>query len=155
MKKGYTLIEMLVVISVFAIISIIASQTIILTLRNTQKAGSISKTRQNLDSAIGIMERQLHNARAITSCTANSITFTDPSYGPASFSCTVSSTPPSYIASGSGNLTLTSTTDVLITSCNFSCSSTTPPVVTISITAQDISGQNQVSATTAATLRTY
>jgi len=91
MNKGYTLIEMLVVIVVFATISIVASETIILTLRGTFKATSITAVRQNVDYAMNAMESQIRGAKRITStCDGTSqpnISFLDQNNSPVTFSC--------------------------------------------------------------------
>ncbi len=154
-NSGYTLIEMLVVIVVFSVISIVAAETIILTLKGTYKASAISGVRQNVDYALGAMERQLRGAKRVTSvCDGSSksqIDFVDQNNNPVSFTCANNS-----IASSSG--TLTSNT-ITISACSFVCSqgvSNSAPYVTMSVTARDIGGQNApVSATTQVTLRSY
>ena len=161
-SEGYTLIEMLVVIVAFAMISIVASETIISTLRGTSKATAISGVRQNIDYAMNAIERQLRGAKSITSvCDGtpySQISFLDQNSSPATFSCiNVNSTNlPASIASSSGILTSDTLT---ISACSFTCTpalSNSSPMVTISVTGQDISGQNApVSAITQVTLRSY
>src|SRR5258708_1804547 len=146
---------MLIVIVVFASIAIVASQTIILSLKGTYKASAISGVRQNVDYAMGAMERQLRGAKSITTtCDGSSnsqISFIDQYNNPVSFSCDSSK-----IASGSA--TLTSNT-VTISSCSFVCTQTinsNAPYVTINVTAKDTAGQNApISVTTQVTLRSY
>ncbi len=162
MKKGYTLIEILVVVVVFAVISLIATQTVILILRGTKKAESVSKVRQNLDYAMGSMERQLRSARSITSACNNSassqINFIDQSGNVNSFSCvgTNQTGSASSVASSSADLT---SSDITISSCSFVCApatSNSPPSVTLSVTGSDITRQGaSVTVTTQVTLRSY
>lgn len=160
--RGYTLIEILVVIAVFGFISIVASQTIISTLRGTKKADSIARVRQNLDYAMGVMERQIRSAKAITSTcngsVSDNISFTDQYGNAVTFSC-VGVNPygdPSSIASSSASLT---GTDITISACSFVCtpsSQATPPSVMVGITAADTTNQGtKISVTTQVTLRTY
>src|SRR5207253_1922062 len=107
--EGYTLIEMLVVIAVFSIISIIASQTIITVLSGTHKADVISKVRTNLDYAMGSMDRQLHNAKSITQCPNpdnQQLSFIDQNNNTVTFSCigVNNSNQPANIASASAGV---------------------------------------------------
>ncbi len=162
MKNGFTLIEMLVVVVVFAIIGVVSSETIILTLRGTEKADSISKVRNNLDFAVGSMERQIRGAKRVTSsCTnssSSSITFLDQDNNSITFSCVGvnSNHLPSSIASSSASLT---SSNITISSCSFTCkpgSTTSPAQVTINVTGQDSGNQlSPVSVVTQITLRTY
>jgi prepilin-type N-terminal cleavage/methylation domain-containing protein len=155
---GYTLVEMLVVVVVFAVIGLISSETIILTLRGTAKADAISKVRNNLDFAVGAMERQIRGAKLIQSCSNLSMTIVDQNDSLVTFACISPNVNhlPSYIASSSASLT---SSNITISSCSFTCTqatSTTPAQVTISVTGQDRQSQNApVSVTTQITLRTY
>jgi len=161
-KRGYTLIEILVVVTVFAAISLITSQTIILTLRGTKKAESISKVRSNLDNAIGSMERQLRGAKSIVSaCTgvaAQSIIFVDQNNNQVTFSCigVNNNNQPASIASGAATLT---TSDITISACSFTCSpavGSNPPSILINVTGNDLTGQNSsVPVVTQVTLRNF
>lgn len=162
MKKGYTLIEILVVVTVFSVISLITSQTIILTLRGTKKAESISKVRTTLDAAVGAMERQLRGAKSIVSaCTgaaSQSIIFVDQNNNQVTFSCigVNNNNQPASIASGSASLT---TADVTISACSFTCTpaaGNNPPSVLISVTGNDLTGQgSSVPVVTQVTLRNF
>jgi prepilin-type N-terminal cleavage/methylation domain-containing protein len=162
MKKGYTLIEMLVVVVIFAIVGLISSETIILTLRGTKKADAISKVRQNLDYAMESMQRQIRGAKSITSpcdgTTSSQISILDQKSNLTTYACinVNNQNLPSYIASSSASLT---SNEVTISACSFICTpagTNTTPEVTISITAQDKGGQNApVTDTTQITLRTY
>lgn len=138
--KGFSLIEILVVVAIFAILAAIASQSTIFSLRGARKSDSTIKVRENLNFALSIIERQLRNARAVTPCSGPSITlstlnYTD-QYGiSTSFSC--NSIIPSgngYIASGAGRLT---NSDIAITQCYFVCSQEStnlPPSVDVVLT---------------------
>ena len=151
--KGFTLIEILIAIASFAFVSLVASETIILSLRGTKKADTISKVRQNVDYALGVMDRQLRSAKSIASeCNGSKtqdIRFIDQNNNPGGFSCSSSG-----IASASGTLT---PAGIVITSCSFVCfpaGDSTPPSITIQVDASDETGQNApVSATTQITLR--
>jgi prepilin-type N-terminal cleavage/methylation domain-containing protein len=162
LNKGYTLIEMLVVIVIFATVALVASETLILTLRGTRKANAVSKVRQDVDYALGSMERQLRGAKLITSaCTgaaSSQISFTDQNGNNVTFSCinVNNSNLPASIASSSGTLT---SSNITISACSFTCTpgnGSSPTQVTMNINAKDLAGQNApVSATTQVTLRSY
>ncbi|HWA51759.1 MAG TPA: prepilin-type N-terminal cleavage/methylation domain-containing protein [Patescibacteria group bacterium] len=161
-NKGYTLIEMMVVIIVFSVLAIVVSETVISTLKGTSKSAAISSVRQNLDYAIGSMERQIRGAQSITStcngAPATQISFIDQNLNPVTFSCNDinSNGQVSNIASSSASLTSGS---ISISSCSFTCTNGTtnsPPSVLINITASDIKGQNApITETTQITLRSY
>lgn len=167
-KNGYTLIELLVVIVVLAMVSIVATQTIVSILRASKKAEAINKVRQNLDYAVGAMERQIRSAKGITSTcdvagtTSNTISFLDQNGISVTFTCQNpnSSGQQSYIASTSGTLTsnLTST-EITLSKCSFTCvggTSSSPPYVVINVEGAETTGQSaSIPITTQVTLRSY
>ena len=64
-KKGYSLIEMLVVIGIFALLGTLVAQILITSMRASRKSESINMVRGSLDYAISVMERQIRNADLI------------------------------------------------------------------------------------------
>ena len=158
MKKGISLIETLVVVAVLAIVGVLVTQSIALSLQGTQKSASQVHARENLNYALGIIERQIRNADSITSnCSGNFVTevdYKDQNGTPTSFSCPGDGT----IASGSA--TLTSST-VQVTNCSFKCttSSNGNQSVSINLTVQDASATGiegaVVSASTQINLMNY
>ena len=124
--KGFSLIEMLVVMLVFTILGVIITQSLSSTLRGSKKSEAISEVKSNIDYAMSVMERGLRNAKAIT-CTGltDTLTYTDQFGNTVEYSCEVVGTD-SYIASNSARLT---SQNVMITnpSCEiFECISGTP-----------------------------
>lgn len=162
MNKGVSLVEILVVIAVFAILGIVTTQAVLLTLRGTKKSEAVIKVRENLNYAMAVMERQLRNSEEITStCPGGglSINYRDERGAAASFSCVNVGPSAGYVASGSAQLT---STDITVTSCSFSCTtgtSSNPPSVTISLTGKGASDTGvtgaEVSVETKIFLRTY
>lgn len=161
-QKGFTLLEILVVVSIFAVLGILVSRAVILSVGGSRKSESLVKVRENLDYSVGIIERQLRNANSISPCPnpdANLLTYVDADGNPSSFSCSLAAQP-GFIASGSARLTAS---NVAVTVCSLSCApaagSTNPSAVTVSITAQDataigIQGAT-VSTITEVSLRNY
>lgn len=67
-KNGFTLIETLVVITIFAILAVLVTLTISASLQSSKKSEASSRVRSELEYAVGIMERQLRNADLIVDC---------------------------------------------------------------------------------------
>ncbi|MGA2910628.1 MAG: type II secretion system protein [Candidatus Microgenomates bacterium] len=162
--SGFTLLEILVVVSIFAVLGILVTRSVILTLQGTQKTESLIRARENLDYSLNIIERGLRGASSIPGCATNldtsTIGYLDQDGQPASFSC-INSNGESYIASGSSNIRLT-TDSVRILDCSFLCtpsSAASPPYVSINLTVQDASASGipgtEVTAQTQIYLRNY
>jgi prepilin-type N-terminal cleavage/methylation domain-containing protein len=161
-EKGMSLLEILVVVAIFAVLGILVTRSVILTLQGVKKTESLVRARENLDYSLGIIERQLRNASAVPQCPNTDlhvINYLDQTGTPASFSCINPGGSNSSIASGSATLT---TSTVNIVSCSFICTpsvNATPPVVSISLGVQDalatgIQG-SEVTADTQISLRNY
>jgi type II secretory pathway pseudopilin PulG len=144
--KGISLIEILIVVSIFAVVGVLVAQSVLYSVRSSRKSESLSHVRNNLDYAISIMERQLRNAESITTCSGASVSKLDfyDSLGNATyFQCTGG-----YIASGSATIRLTSD-EVELTSCSFTCnpgSADEPDSIFIKLTGKDATAQGVESA---------
>lgn len=130
--------EILIVIAIFAILGIVVSSSLILTIQGTRKSEALTRVRENMNYSISVIERNLRNANSITDCTnPMSVSYLDQYGKTSSFSCIISEND-SYIASGSARLT---SNNVQITACGFVCTQPTdlssPPIVTIDISAKD------------------
>ncbi|KKQ98745.1 MAG: General secretion pathway protein H [Candidatus Woesebacteria bacterium GW2011_GWB1_39_12] len=166
-EAGFSLIEMLVVVAVFSILAIVATQSLSSSLRGSKKSESQVIVRENVDFALSTMERLLRNAKSITSCSPTSTLIYIDEYekpGVTSFQCITSGTD-TYIASVSGSpavsVRLTSP-DVRITNCSIFvvCQNLTKPhSVDISIQAErsGVTGAegSQIIESTKILLRNY
>ena len=156
---GFTLIETLVVVVIFATIGILSTRAIMLSVQGSKKGSSSVNVRENLNYSISVIERLLRNANRVSSCTSSTITYLDENDVSASFSC-VTPGNGGYIASGSALLRLTSA-EVAVTSCVISCDLVgVPPSVTIDVTAGDVDTASikegtQISIFSNILLRTY
>lgn len=167
MKKflmGYSLIELLVAISIFTVIILLTTQAIVLSLRSSRKGESLITVRENIDYAFGVMERHIRSAEDIT-CSADerTLNYTDQWGEAASFSCLGGIN--GYIASGSAALARITSDEVDI-NCNnvpiFVCNipgGDVPPSVEIKVTGfkageTAVEGAS-VSTNTRIQLRTY
>jgi prepilin-type N-terminal cleavage/methylation domain-containing protein len=146
--KGFSLVEMIIVIGVFSILAFVITQALVLTLRGAQKGRSIGAVRENVEYSLSIIERQLRNARSLNcSGSTNTLLYTDENGRLAQFSCITAT--PSYIASGSAEVTPTPaprrlTNTSIAVNCGtpiFTCDTTVQPhSVRISVTASDAAG---------------
>lgn len=138
-KKGFSIIEMLIVISIFAVIGILVTSAMSQTLRGSKKSDSLIRVRESVNYSLSVIERQIRNSESITPCTgapSTSLNYRTIEGIQTSFTCT-SLGPSGYIASGSARLT---STDISVTACSFTCSdlnANNPSIVTLNITAED------------------
>ena len=160
--KGISLIEILVVIGVFAILGVLSTRIVLLSLQGSKKGDSQVKVRENIDYAVSVIERNIRNAESITPCPNLDplvLTYLDSDNISTTFSC-ITPGALGYIASGSARLT---GDEVAVTSCTFSCTegtASTPPEVGIDIVAVDAgtAGSKEGGSITVSTkinLRTY
>jgi type II secretory pathway pseudopilin PulG len=154
---GMTLLEVLVVITIFAALGILVTESVALTLQGAKKSASLVRTRENLDNSLGIIERQIRGASSIVSCSPDgyTINYLDQNGSSSSFSCQQMGSVNSYISSGSAQLTNSS---VNVTGCSFKCfasSGATPPLVTIDLAMQDASASGIQSASASASTQIY
>lgn len=139
-QKGMSLLEILVVVSIFAVLGILITRSVLLTLGGGKKSESLIRVRENLNYSIAVIERQLRNADSITDCSNTNpvlISYKDQSGIASSFSCVIGTQGSvGYISSGSAKL---SSDTVSITNCSFVCASSsgTPSSITINLEGTD------------------
>lgn len=156
--RGISLIEILVVVTVFSIIALIASRGVFVTLSGSRKSESTSKIRENLDYSFAVMERRLRNAESVSCSSSTQVDYLDKNSVSSYFSCEdVSGS--GYISSASARLT---TDEIKVTSCSFTCDSGGSgvlPSVSISATGESVGTTgvegSQVTVSTKIFLRTY
>lgn len=158
MQKGMSLLEILVVVTIFAVLGVLVTRSVLLTLQGSRKTEALVKTRENLNFAMNVMERQIRNANAITECPnadPSILNYTDADGNSSSFTCTNISTQNGYIASGSASLTNDS---INVLSCQFSCTpgtSINPPSVTITVSATDKTASGIQNSTVSVSNKIY
>ncbi|MCX6704346.1 MAG: type II secretion system protein [Candidatus Woesebacteria bacterium] len=159
-EQALSLLEVLIVITIFAVLGILVTQSVVLTLQGSRKSESIVHARENLDYSLNVIERQIRNAASIVSCPdPYTINYLDQHGYASSFSCQQMGSNNSYIASGSAHLTGNA---VRIVNCTFTCTAATatnPALVQVDLTVKDASASAlqsaNVSASTQIYLRTY
>ncbi len=162
-KKAFSLVEILVVMSIFAVIGVLTTSAVSLTLRSGKKSDSLVRVRESVNYSMAVLERQIRNADSIVSCTGLPVTtlsYVSMEGVATSFSC-ITSGSDKYIASGSANLRLTST-EISVTGCSFVCTQlnlNSPPIIKVSITAEDSSStsaeKGSISTVTEIVARNY
>jgi type II secretory pathway pseudopilin PulG len=168
--SAYSLLEMLVVVSIFAILGILITRSILLTLSGAKKSENLVAVRDNLNYSVGVMERQLRNADSIIGCSnldpslitppiTSVVYYNDGDGNPASFSCNnVGPGMDGFIASGSSQL---SSDEVNVTGCTFTCTINinSPSSISIDLAATDASASGTdnsvVTSSTQIFLRNY
>lgn len=162
---GYTLIELMVGITIFVILGTIVSGIVLYSSRNSSKSESMSKVRERMDFAVQVMTRQLRYAKGIVSCPpgfgvpSQIVNYTDQNNNPSYFSI-VDNGSMDYIASGSASLNLTGN-DIQVINAAFTCTeetTNTPASVRIKFTAKTaptVTGvqSDEISVDTLVTLR--
>lgn len=157
--KAFSLIEILIVITIFAVIGLLSTRSIFLTIRGAKKSDSLVRVRENVNYSLSVIERQLRNSESVTcpNASTNTLNYISLEGTATTFSCVTSGTD-KYIASGSGRLT---SADILVTSCSFVCTTTinSPPSVKVTIEAEDTESTNvekgSVSIQTEIVVRNY
>lgn len=76
MKKGFTLIEILVVVGILGLIAVIGTNMFFSILKGETKTRVLAEVKQNGNYALSVMGRMIRNAKEITSCTSNMQTIT-------------------------------------------------------------------------------
>lgn len=141
-RTGYSLVEILIVIFIFTILTVIITQSLAVSLRSSRKSDNISEVRTNLEHAVAVMERNLRSAKVTCSGSFldDTVNYEDQYGNSVSFSCNDSNPSDTFIASSSGRLTNQNvdilTANCLIFSCEFGGGGV-PPSVDIDITARD------------------
>ncbi|OGY10141.1 MAG: hypothetical protein A3A58_02450 [Candidatus Blackburnbacteria bacterium RIFCSPLOWO2_01_FULL_41_27] len=115
-QAGFSLLEIIVVISLFTGIVIFANQALFSTLKGNTKSQVSTKIKQASSYAFDLMERELRQSTAVGTCTPTSITYTKIDGAQSSFVCNTGTT--GYLSFGGVKIT---PDDVAVTACNFSC----------------------------------
>ena len=123
--SGFSLFEIMVVIVIFALLGVLVTQSLALSIRGSKKSETMSKTRSSLSYAMGIIERQLRNANSVTDCGVDLEANTEVNYVDefgvvADFGCVGGE----GVASTSASVTtplITAGGGITLTGCSFEC----------------------------------
>lgn len=130
--KGFSVVELTIVIGLVALLSLALSAVMLTTLANSTRIRMATSAKQTGDYALGQMQELIRNAKAVTSCNTlgNTITVTNPDGGNTTFASSGTT-----IASNSASLT---GSDMSIANFVLSCnpSDASPSLVTIAFDVQ-------------------
>lgn len=101
-ETGFTLVELLVVISVLGIMAVMALQIFLSLIRSSTKTEVLGRVKQNGDYALSVMERMIRNSREILECDTDHILIKNPDGRESNFR--FCGDPDFLIASESGDL---------------------------------------------------
>ncbi len=126
-SRGFTLVEILVVVGILGIIAVVASNVFFTTLRSSGKTKVLTKVKQNGDYALSVMERLIKDSQEVITNTDNKICEQGMNYlkfkrtdgGMVEFACLEEGTANGRIASNSARLT---SSEVKVDTCVFDCS---------------------------------
>jgi prepilin-type N-terminal cleavage/methylation domain-containing protein len=76
-KSGYSLIELLIVITLVAFLAVTATNFLFTSLSGSGKASGLAVVKQNGDHTIGVIERRIRDAQAASCPSADSLLLTD------------------------------------------------------------------------------
>lgn len=119
-QRGMSLIEILVVLTLFTAVVVIANQALFAALKGSKKSEVTSKVKQAANYVVSVMERELHSATVVTSCASNKVNYSDSSGQAKFFECKdIGTQIGGYVDSSSGRIT---PTDVFVSACSLTCS---------------------------------
>jgi prepilin-type N-terminal cleavage/methylation domain-containing protein len=116
-NKGYSLMEMIVVISMLGLVGVIVSGFLLSTMKANSKAEITKEVRQNGDYALSVMQGMILNSLSVSCPNSTTIRVTDLNNQLIDFVC---NTAEGKISSNSASLT---GSNVAVKSCSFSCTS--------------------------------
>lgn len=135
-QAGFTIIEMLTVMFVFAVVSSIAGAILVTSLRTSTKTNALANVRNNGSFVISQMSKTIRFARNITvpfpcintpptpfPIATSSMTITNADGGVITYKCNgPTDTPANTITSNGASLMDTSTVVIAANTCSFTCS---------------------------------
>lgn len=130
---GFTLIELLVVISIFAIMLLVINQILFSTFSGASKSEATNKVKREGEKTLGVMERSIRNARQITACDSNRVSYVNPQGATESFNCVAASG--STLGSVAWNSAALTSSDVDVSSCSIACDTVSGNVKVVIISA--------------------
>ncbi|HEX8965765.1 MAG TPA: prepilin-type N-terminal cleavage/methylation domain-containing protein [Patescibacteria group bacterium] len=138
-QAGFTIIEMLTVMFVFAVVSAIAGAILVTSLRTSTKTNALANVRNNGTYVISQMTKTIRFARTLTvpypciyvsptpfPIATSSMTIINADGGQITYACNgPSDTPANTITSNGASLMDTSTVGIATGKCSFTCSQST------------------------------
>lgn len=138
LKKGFSLIELIVVIGLLSLLLLAISSTVLMSIVSSTRIRTVSAVKNSGNYALGQIQSMLRSSKDITSCdtASSSITFVNPDGASTTLTTVLVSGTYTRIASNSAYLT---PTNLNVTSFSLECepSDTEPTQVNISFDMQN------------------
>ncbi len=115
-QSGFTLIEMIVVVSILGLIAVITSGFLLVSLTATSKAEVVKEVRQNGNYALSVMEGMILNSRGVGCSSPDRISVTDANGNLTTFRCQ-----DNKISSVSAQTVYLTSPNVTVSNCQFTC----------------------------------
>lgn len=132
-KNGFTLIEMIVVISILGLVGAMATGFLFTSLMGNTRSEILKEVRHNGAYALGVMESLIINAKSVSCPTSTNILLTDFNDNQTNFLCSENKiSSKSAVLDIVTNFDLTGST-VTVSQCQFSCSASLGQPVKVAI----------------------
>lgn len=143
-QRGFSLIEIIVVIGLFSIVAVITTQVILRTIANTSTSNSSTRARENLENALSVVERSIRGSHQISCVSTTRVEFLNPNDQLESLECS---------SAGNGNLFYNSqplvSGEIVVNECSLACVTTSghtaPNGVNIVLSGKDLESAYNVS----------
>ena len=157
-EKGFTLVELLVTISIVAMVGVVASSTLFSLFRGASKSEILKEVKQNGETALSVMEQKVRNATSVL-CTSLGgsqyfMTITNQDGTTTQFACNSS---PLTLTQDNKNLinSASTGTSIQLVACDASVFVCTPPVNPTSVQIRFGLKEGNANANTAETATSY
>lgn len=156
-KKGFTLIEMLVAVAILGLVVLASTSLFFTALKGKRKTESLVIIKQSGDYALQVMTKKIRNAQDLPSCSSNQINITNPDNSSTTFECETALCSTGIEYDG----TCLVSENLQAGSCGFSCSPlANPPTAIIDFTLEIGSSSDPIGHVfqqfkTLVSLRTY
>ena len=151
MQKGFTLVELLIVVGLVLIISTVGTSIITSILRSYNKAHIINEIEQNGNYVLSLMESQIRNARSVLVDGTGKILEVTPQDGP---SITFAITGSPGVVQKNGETLTGDAVAVVVADSGFTVTGTSPQTVTIVLKIRQSSTITRIDYQAETTLRT-
>lgn len=127
MKKGFTLLEIIVSVGILVIVATLMAQVLFTTAHVNKKTEILTDIKQNGNFALDVISRMVRSAKSIDVCGPHELSITNPDNNVTTFGCDAgriaseSSTPTVYLSSGTLTLSSSGASDCTGNSLTFSC----------------------------------
>lgn len=145
LKKGFTLIELIVVIGLLSLLILAISSTMLMSLISSNRIRTVTKVKQAGNYALSQIQTMIHNSKTIVSCDSSNshITLGNPDGGTTEILSENDGTNP-RIASNSGTYLIPSNMKTVTFSLTCEPDDESPTLVKVSFDLQSTTTENSV-----------